>query len=282
MGNLSTTNVMPLVGMAGLLGRIRLATKVALGLDVPGRNVAIRPTDVFLVSYPKSGNTWARFLLGNITSNQEGVSFRNIEDVIPDIYVNTRRKLLSMSDPRILKSHEAFDPRYPKVIYLVRDPRDVFISYYHHQIKFRKLPEGYPLDRFLDLFLNGGLDEFGTWYENVSSWTSARRGNSAFLLVKYEDLLRDPVTGLDSICEFLGLDVGGKRLEEVVELSSAQRMRSLEEREARRWAPTKNSNKSMRFVRKAKSGGWREEVPVHLMHSLESRWGEVMLSLGYQ
>ena len=39
----------------------------ALGLDPPGKSLQILPDDVFLVSFPKSGNTWTRFLLANLT-----------------------------------------------------------------------------------------------------------------------------------------------------------------------------------------------------------------------
>ena len=38
--------------------------------------------------------------------------------------------------PRVLKSHESFQPHYPSVIYIVRDPRDVAVSYYHHAMKW--------------------------------------------------------------------------------------------------------------------------------------------------
>jgi len=36
-----------------------------------------------------------------------------------------------------MKSHEPFDVRFRKVIYLVRDPRDVAVSEYHFDLKKR-------------------------------------------------------------------------------------------------------------------------------------------------
>ena len=46
-----------------------------------------------------------------------------------------------MRRPRILKSHEHFDYRYKRMIYIVRDPRDVLISFYNYQITMRRLSE---------------------------------------------------------------------------------------------------------------------------------------------
>src|SRR5437899_924402 len=90
-----------------------------------GRNLIVLPDDVFLVSYGRSGNTWTRFLIGNLIHPDEPVTFANIERVIPDIYCNSQKKIMNLPRPRLIKSHECFEPRYKKVIYIVRDPRDV-------------------------------------------------------------------------------------------------------------------------------------------------------------
>ena len=102
-----------------------------------GPYLKVFPDDVFIVSYPRSGNTWVRFLIGSMVY-QADVDFNNLVTIIPDIYRCTNRFLESLERPRYLKSHEPYDGRYPKVIYLVRDPRDVAISYYYWLLKFRK------------------------------------------------------------------------------------------------------------------------------------------------
>ena len=88
--------------------------------------------DIFLVSYPKSGNTWLRFLLAYCLFDIEPgrVNFHNIENFIPDMYVNWPNR--NLARPRIIKSHEKFTKNYPRVIYLYRDGRDVMVSYYYH------------------------------------------------------------------------------------------------------------------------------------------------------
>src|SRR5271167_2889397 len=90
-----------------------------LGLAAPGRSLEIFPDDVFLVSFPKSGNTWTRFLVGNLIFPDRPVTFANIHISVPDPLGTSTRDLDRMPRPRIIKSHECFDPRYPRVVYIV-------------------------------------------------------------------------------------------------------------------------------------------------------------------
>jgi hypothetical protein len=98
------------------------------------RDITIFPDDVFLTSYPRSGNTWTRFLVGNLAHTEEAVTFLNVERLVPDMNKHGDYYLRHLPRPRILKSHEVFDPRYKRVIYIVRDPRDVAVSNYHWEM----------------------------------------------------------------------------------------------------------------------------------------------------
>ena len=96
--------------------RHRLAAALGRDASAPAaRDLTVLPTDVFLVSYPRSGNTWLRFLLANAL-RPEQATFTTVGEVVPDIYDETDRELLRRPSPRILKSHEPFDPRYPRVV----------------------------------------------------------------------------------------------------------------------------------------------------------------------
>ena len=66
-----------------MLAQIKYAVKYALGRDHAGRNFTVYPDDTFLVSYPKSGNTWVRFLLANLLFPDEEVGFANINRLLP-------------------------------------------------------------------------------------------------------------------------------------------------------------------------------------------------------
>jgi len=243
--------------------------------------VTVLPEDVFIVSYPKSGNTWTRFLIGNIYHQDGLVDFTNIEKMVPDIYQNSDSDLLKIARPRILKSHESFDPRYKKVIYIVRDPRDVFISYYHHHIKFKAIGEEASLQAFLLPFLAGELDSFGSWSENVGGWLGAREGDANFMLLRYEDMLADPIRELTRVAEFLSIKVDESRLKYAVRASSADEMRKMEKGQSLYWKATKNTRQDKPFVRAAKSGGWQTELSAEIADELSFAWGAKMKALGY-
>src|SRR5437868_9727768 len=119
-----------------MIETLKVRWKILTGRLPAGRNLKVLTDDVFVVSYPRSGNTWTRFLIANLISPEDPATFANIEQKLPDIYRHSQRQLLQSPRPRMLKSHEAFDSRYKKVIYIVRDPRDVSVSGYHYRIKF--------------------------------------------------------------------------------------------------------------------------------------------------
>jgi hypothetical protein len=252
-----------------------------LGRTKGGRNFPVFPDDSFVVSYPRSGNTWVRFLLANLIS-EEPITFANIEACIPDVYKNTRKQLARLSRPRVLKSHEYFDPRYNRVIYIVRDPRDVAVSYYHYQIKLRQLVNNYPLDRYVSRFVAGDVDLYGSWGNNVASWLATRQNGTAFLLLRYEDFLRNPTQELARLASCLGIQHTRERLHRAVERSTAAKMRELEIHESDQWVTTRGSRRDEPFVRSATSGQWRLCLSKHSVAEIESAWGGVMQLLGYE
>ena len=247
------------------------------------QNVNVFDDDVYLVSYPKSGNTWLRFLIANlIAKNPKEVSLSGLEKIVPDIYRNTNEELSLIPRPRILKSHESFVPRYKKVIYIIRDPRDVAVSYYHHLIKSKKINEGYPIKKWVEEFVDGHYTpEFGTWKQNVGSWIGARKGDQDFLLISYEQLSGNTLDTLEKISYFLNLNVNVERIKEAILLSSAERMRKIEEQE--NWQPSTGDMRSdKRFIRAAKSGGWKQELLPECANFIFRSWEVLIQEMGYE
>ena len=265
-----------------MLGHFKYAVKYLLGLDHAGRHFTVFPDDTFLVSYPKSGNTWVRFLLANLIHPNETVGFANINRLMPAPGISSRRFLRNLPRPRILKSHETFDVRFRKVIYLVRDPRDVAVSEYHFDLKKRYIDPDLSLEQFVKRFIAGETSSYGSWWEHTASWIGARQGNPAFLLVRYEDLLADSVGETAKIAEFLGIQAGPERLQAAVERSSVDRMRKLEKQQGDDWTGTRNTRKEIPFVRAAKSGGWKETLPHTSAEEIESAWFPLLNFLGYE
>ena len=265
-----------------------LVIKYVLGLDAAANNFTVFPDDTFIVSYPKSGNTWTRFLIGNL-AYPDGVDFSNINRLVPDPADLSKRFVTRLPRPRILKSHHCFDPRYGRVICIVRDPRDVVLSEYHFDIKRMAIDEGFPIDRYVARVLKGEVNHgFGSWGENVGSWLAARQNSKKFqsdenfLLVRYEDMVKDPERELARIARFLGIDPTPERLARAVERSSADQMRKLEKEQGHLWSATKETRQDRPFVRAAISGGWRTELPTSCVRGIESTWGHLMAELGYE
>ena len=263
--------------------RLVAGVKRALGLHHPGRNLIIFPDDVFLVSYPKSGNTWTRFLIGNLLYPEKHPDFSNINLLVPDPEALPKRVLDKLPRPRALKSHHCFDPNYPRVIYIVRDPRDVVLSEYHFDIKRGALEENFPIETYVKRFTRGEVNhKYGSWGENAASWYYTRENSERFLLVTYESLLSDGMAEMARIAEFLKVSGDRERLAFAIEQSSADRMRDLEKRQAHLWSSTRQTRKDKPFVRAAKAEGWRSQLPRSSVLEIEKAWGELMVRLGYK
>jgi hypothetical protein len=268
--------------MNKVLGRVKHAWRVLSGQVSAGKAATIFPEDVLLVSYPKSGNTWVRFLIANLVHSSQPVSFLNIESVIPSIYILPDRKLRRFPSPRILKSHECYMPRYRRVIYIVRDPRDVAVSYYYYNIKKRLLAENCTLDQYIPKFIADELDmKSGPWGEHVLSWVRMQDTLDQFLLMRYEDIIANPQVELHRVAEFLNLRRDSEQIARAIELSSAKKMRGMEEEQSDRWVFTKGMRKDIPFIRSATAGGWRNNLSPGAVLQIESAWGRAMRAVGY-
>jgi Sulfotransferase domain len=251
------------------------------GTDIAGRNLKVYPDDTFIVSYPRSGNTWARFLIGNLMYPDRPVTFANIEGLIPDATALSSRALKRVPRPRLIKSHEYFEPRFRKVLYMVRDPRDVALSLYNFRRKYRSVADDCPVEQYVaERFLPGDQDV--SWGEHVASWLGTRLNHPGFLLVRYEDLVTDPAFHLQRIAVFLGITSTAEVLARAVERSAAGRLRKLEKTEHEQWISTKGKRADVPFIGEAVAGGWQQKLSKGSIALIESAWGNLMTSLGYQ
>lgn len=263
--------------------RAKSIIKRALSLQQPGRALKVYSDDTFLVSYPKSGNTWLRFLVANLLFPENPAEFSQINRIIPDPEISSKRDLDKTPRPRIIKSHHYFDPRYKRIIYVVRDPRDVVVSQYHFHRKRRVIEDQYPLDQFVVDFVRGEASpDYGSWFEHVASWLFTRSDDAGFLLLRYEDMLSDTGRQLERIAAFLGVSATAERLSKVVELSSASRMKKLEKLQVQKFSSTRNTRQDIPFVRSAVAGGWKTVLSQSSITTIESAWAPLMQWLGYE
>jgi hypothetical protein len=217
------------------------------------------PQDIFLVSYPKSGNTYLRFLIGNAVKLQYGlereVNFFTIQDIVPNItdgYLRETGPFGQQDLPRIIKSHHAYNPRYMRVILLVRDPRDVLTSFYHHRLNYGRLPQTTTMAEFIRHPVDGAK----VWADHTRSWYLCEQMLERNIqLFRYEDFMKDPPSALIRLMKFIGLDMQAELVNQAVNLSSKERMSQSEALSASTY---QFRTQKTRFVRKGEAKGGAE------------------------
>jgi len=181
--------------------------------------------DVMLASYPRSGNTWTKFMLGELLTGSE-VDFCSEEEVVPIVGRHLRARRTLPAGGRLIKTHEPYRRIYDqhRAIYLVRDVRDVALSF--RKLRFAEGFDDESFEDFLIRFVRGDIGGFGSWQAHVTSWLAAASDlGSDILVMHYEELVDDPVTKLGDIARFLGASANDMRLREIVENNQPDKMR---------------------------------------------------------
>jgi len=262
---------------------------------------------VWLSSYPKSGNTWVRFIIANLLSADVRTS-ADVYRLIPDIHKGITSSHLIGEHTILIKSHLKYFDRMPLredtigAVYIVRHPLDVIasaINYFairdsetysqasedeRHEIR----------QSFIREFLEKGAPArwlrvgMGTWDEHIASW---HRKDLPFprLTLRYEDLMTEPAERVAQLCQFLSMERSSKQIDAVLAASSFERMRALEEKEVAEGQsglfavenPTRAFALGLRFMRKGATGSHREVLTDAQIEKATERFGPVMRQLGY-
>jgi hypothetical protein len=239
-----------------------------------------RHDDLYLVSYPKSGVTWLSFLMANIHLKMGGitreVNFYNINDFVPDIHSSRTLSGDIRFFPwhRTIKSHSAFNPFYQKVIYLVRDPRDVMVSYYFF---LKGLGD---FDGSLSELIHSRLLGITAWCKHVQSWIESTPVSVNIDFIRYEDLKADTRNVLNRVYQHLGYKIPDDILAESIEVASFENMKKLEK--------FYDFGGDMRFpdlefVRKGQSAGYKldlSEEDINYINKTAMRWMSIFKYTG--
>jgi len=236
----------------------------------------VYPDDTFIVSYPKSGNTWMRFLIGNYLTGNE-CTFENCHQLTPDMHMNPGR-CGEIDRPRFIKSHATYRSEYPNVVYIVRDGRDVAVSYYHYALKMDDIQADTSFSEFLNAFNQGEVGAFGQWSKHVHSWLDNQED---VLVVKYEDMLGDAQREFRKVLSFVGLTVEEGVLEEAVEASRFKKMRRQEEEQQEKLDVLRKSDKSKKFMRKGKKKDWGDYFSDEQLRAFIDQHGRALERLNY-
>jgi len=222
----------------------------------------IEPDDIFLVSYPRSGNTWLRYIMTNLRFPDARWNLMSVAWAFPEINGIVHPSFSPR--PRWIKSHRLYTPVYPRVIYLVRDGRDVAVSSYHWSGHYKR-------DSFENYVKRYILDSNG-WHHHVRSWLE-NQTNTDMLMVRYENIVRSPITELQSICKFVGLDRSTQEIEAAIERSSFDRQQA----DFRNFKPFENKKVGV----KGGPGKWKEYFNKQLVDEFFKVAGDAMTMAGY-
>ncbi|NXS93760.1 ST3A1 sulfotransferase, partial [Jacana jacana] len=156
----------------------------------------VRDSDIFLVTYPKSGTVWTQNILSLILHEGHRNGTENMEtmDRIPWLEYNIKNMdYANLPMPRVFATHLSYylvprDLRNKRgrVIYVSRNPKDVLVSYYHFSKYMNTLEEIPDFNLLMERFLAGKVVA-SSWLDHVSGWYNhAEDFNILFLT--YEEM----------------------------------------------------------------------------------------------
>ncbi len=247
--------------------------------------------NIFLASYPKSGNTWMRAIISNLYNFDKEFNLKtlksipllsikkNFDEFENKIYSDNNvlhfdwvseniidcQKILNKKSNHlnIFKTHSVRHKKFTNetvnagFIHIIRDPRDIIVSL--------KNFSGKEIDETIDKFLfskslmittNGAQELLSTWELNVQSWLNYN--SVPRLIIKYEDLKLNPKENILNIKEFLNkihrlnINLQDRHIDKIIENTNFNNLKQLEDKNGFDEA-TKNS----KFFRSGTSYQWK-------------------------
>jgi hypothetical protein len=261
------------------LGRLHFMVERHSGLRAPLvwlRHRRLSSSDILLASYPRSGQYWLRFQLGEILSGRP-VEYDNLDRVTPEIGLQGKALRLLPAGGRLIQTHEGYRNEYKRAIYMVRDVRDVVLSEYA-QFKSSELPYSESFDLFLRRFLQGRLHGYPSWQDHVTNWLDSPLAENRNLFVtRFEDRRKTPQETVTEILGFLGVHVDERVVRNAVKNNTLEAMRAKEDRRTGK----KYADEGDRHTRSGSVGGWRERLTREQLQLIETYTGRVLQRLGY-
>lgn len=235
----------------------------------------IRNADFVIVSPPKCGRTWVRVMLSRFFQVKYGLPGDQLLG-----FDNYHRACSAV--PKIRFTHDRYVSAYTreshtkrtfydkKVIFLVRDPRDVVVSNYFQWIvtinpfkkRARKVPDDPDSVPLFAFFIDPELGVHKT-IRFHNDWQSELPKTKAFLIVRYEDLKAETSETLKRMLSFMELSYSDDQIREAVDYASFENMKALEKSSvfdsgSRRLIAKDPDDANAFKVRRGKVGGYRD------------------------
>lgn len=246
-------------------------------------------------------------LLNLLLGKQE--STENMARIIPDIHKCPGYVNFQTGVPALVKTHFLLTDRLPLLhlsaayIYIVRNPLDVLMSAANYFLLRKGIPSNIEESqshkaRYIHNFIEHGGDpewiegKLGSWDENVRSWVMDNQ-RVAGIVIRYEDLHKDPAQQLGRINDLLRLGATAQQLEEAAENASFDLMRKIESRErtqggqgffateAAAAVANGTSTAGVRFMSRGRPGAGESGLSSSERALILKRFGPIMNKLGY-
>lgn len=280
-----------------------------------GAKPAPKASIVWLASYPKSGNTWARIFLANYMMNsQEPVPINqvhrfgmgdsiaktyrmvardeNVDLTDVDVILRLRDAVLrgivgNGADVNLVKTHnirrqafgaELIPSKYTRsAVYIMRNPLDMVLSYArHYGIDLAEAVEAIGRSDNANASDASTVWQFlGTWSEHVESWTKSASYPS--LVLRYEDMLDKPEQTFGALVQHVGLPLDPERLQRAIRFASFDEVKGQEAKAGF----AENPGKSKTFFTSGKAGVWKEALGADLVEKLTDDHRATMTRFGY-
>ncbi|GAB0090906.1 hypothetical protein DMENIID0001_056820 [Sergentomyia squamirostris] len=251
-----------------------------------------RPSDIWVVTFPKCGTTWTQEMVWLLDNNLDFQMAKStlLYDRFPYFELNnlpngergnTVGKLNGMSTRRYVKSHLPVHllPRSiwrtgSKVIYVARNPKDVAVSYFHHWKNMGKFTGS--LDDFLDLFINDYVMCAPFHSHVLDFWNMRDEPNVLF--ITFEEMKRDLDSVIRKTCDFLGKAYPADRIEELKKHLSFKSMQENDKIKIEHFTGEYEEwqDQNYKFVRKGEVGGYKSEMAPHWIERF-NKWSHTEL-----
>ena len=277
---------------------------------------------IWLASYPKSGNTWVRMFLKSYFQKNEdeftldsskldsfntkhfpnqdllehfNVNYFEFEEIAKNWenmqdYINLNNKtnyIKTHNSMCTVGSYKFTTPKNTKgVIYLVRDPRDILVSYanhlgLNHEQTFNILSSPITFENISTVFSKGKNYKnsiMGTWSDHFNSWKTFKFCNT--LRIKYEDMISDSSGTFLKILKYLNeiddIEINTQKLNKAVEQTQFKKLQDIEKKYG-----FSEKGKGKLFFREGKIGVWKNNVDREIIKKIETIFKSEMSELGY-
>ena len=275
---------------------------------------------IWLSSYPKSGNTFVRSLLSSYFFSEDGnfdfsmlknilqfpnkrifenlgINLKDEKEVVRN-YLAAQKTINKKDTVQFLKTHSylfniennpftSLDYSLG-VIYIVRDPRNVVTSIANNlQITNENALKRIANTHILEKVDNGITIYSGTWASHFNSWKPFKEKNR-YLLIKYEDLIKDTEKALYGILEFIyKLDkknfiIDKKKFINTLNSTSFEKLQNLEKKNGFKESITnEETGKTSKFFHKGPENDWRKRLEPDLQKKIELIFQKEMIELKY-